>query len=333
MWSWQVVSNTGDQLLMLVSARRRLTWDAFRRSFDVLHAQALRAGTGVEDSVPYVRQKSLRFLSELAHCELPPFGGGTAVCVAPTVLARLPAAGLPVATLCGSRSAGTAAVLRSACSRFGSEARVLTVTQRTAGGYAPSPLRVEVTDEQLLEDVAAAAGLQFARVPPAWALLQFSASVADYEAGLGWTSDPDPVWPRRDFDATSFTFRLEPNEGRYRLSSFRDPRTSRYIHRFWRDGAAATVDRTWGRWLYLKAMNVQALRIDPQLQAVTVPATVPLPGLLARALALFSGLAPHQSSDPERPEITTDSYTNVSLEATAMLAEKLSQQLVTVEAE
>lgn len=325
------MSSTGDQLLLLVSARRRLTWDAFRKSFDLLHTRALNTGTGVKDPVPYVRHKSLRLLSELAHCELPPYGSSAAVCIAPTALARLPLAGLPAATLCGSRGSGTAAALRSACSALGNDARVITVSQRASGGYPPSAIRVEVTDERVLEAVAAASGIRYAAHPPAWALLHYSGSLADYEAQLLWTTDPDPVWPRKDFDAASLTFRSERHDGPPRLSAFRDPLTGRQIHRLWRAGVAATVDRTWGRWLYLQEFGMQALRFHAQLQTVAVPATAPLPGLLGRALALFSGLAAQEAPDPGRPEALADHYTDVPYEAAEMLAAKLGQRLVNME--
>lgn len=325
------MSSTGDQLLLLMSARRRLTWAAFRQSFDLLHARALSAGTGVGGSVPYVRQKSLRLLSELAHCDLPPYRSRVPICIAPTVLSRLPLAGLPAATLCGSRGSDTAATLRRACSQFGNEARVMTVGQRAAGGYTPTALRVEVTNERLLEEVAATAGIQLAAHPPAWALLDYSASLADYEAQLFWTPDPDPSWPKKDFDAASLTFRSDRADGPVRLSAFQDPLTRRQIHRLWRGDIAATVDRIWGRWLYLHAMGVQALSYDPQKQAVGVPATVSLPGLLGRALALFSGLAPDQVSHPGVQQMTFDNYAGVSHEAAEVLAAKLAQPLVNLE--
>jgi hypothetical protein len=315
-------------LLLVVSARRRLTWGAFRQAFDLLHARALSAGIGVDDTVPYVRQKSLRLLGELGHCELPPYGGGALICIAPTVLARLPLAGLPAATLCGSRGSDTVARLRQACTQFGSEARVVAVRQRAPGGYAPIAIRVEVTNARLLAAVAAAVGVRFAAHPPAWALLRFSASLAEYEARLVWTSDPDPAWPRRDFDATSLTFRPDRADGPVRLSSFQDPVTHRQIHRLWRRDVAATVDRTWGRWVYLHAKSVQALSYDPQQQAVAVPATVPLPGLLGRALALFSGLAPAQVSRAGAGKMTFDHYEGVSYEAAEVLAAKLAQPLL-----
>jgi hypothetical protein len=326
------MSNVGDQLLLLVSARRRLTWDTFRQSFDLLHARALSSRSGVDEPVAYVRQKSLRLLNELAHCELPPFGSSAAVCIAPTVLARLPLAGLPTAVLCGSRGSDAGTVLRTACSGFGQNARVLRIGQRAAGGYAPTALAIEATDEELLKRVASAAGVRYAPYPPGWALLTASASLAEYEASLAWTSDPDPIWPRKDFDLASRTFRAEQRSGPVRLSSFQDPVTRRQIHRLWRGSVAATVDRSWGRWLYLHLTNMQALLFDSQRQAVAVPATVPLPGLLGRALALFSGVAPTQESRPDRPDLLLDHYMGVPSEGAEVVATKLGQPFEAPEA-
>lgn len=322
------MSSVGDRLLAVVSARQRLTWEAFRQAFDVLHARALHAGVGIGEAVPYVRLKSLRLLSELAHSEIPPYGTSTAVSAAPSVLARLPVSGLPTATLCGSRGSGTVAALRAACSELGDGARVVTLSQPFSGGYAPTAVRVEATDEPLLERVATTAGIRFAAYPPAWAILRYSASLADYDAQLVWTSDPDPAWPRKDFDAATLTFGFEHIESAARLSSFQDPLTRRQIHRLWRNGLATTVDRSWGRWLYLRDIEAQVLRFDRRRQTATVPATVPLPGLLGRSLALFSGLSPHQGSQSRGAEPSADYYGAVPLEAAEVLAAKLQQPLL-----
>ena len=87
------MSRAGDELLAVISARQRLPWQAFREAFDVLHARALHTGSGVDDTAGYVRIRSVRLLSELSHAEVLPWGGSTAICAAPTVLAALPLTG------------------------------------------------------------------------------------------------------------------------------------------------------------------------------------------------------------------------------------------------
>ena len=319
------MSRAGDELLAVISARQRLTWRTFRDTFDVLHSHALRTHDGVAEPTGYVRQRSLRLLAELGHAELLPFGGAAAVCAAPTVLGVLPLAGLPVATLCGSRSTAGAAALREACSPFGDDARVITTRQPYCGGYAASAIQIEATDPAVLAAIAEAIGIRFAATPPAWALLHASAGVAEYELQLQWNTDPDPQWPRKDFNPGSLTFGFKERAAPERFSSFQDPVTHRQLHRIWRGPRVATADRDWGRWLHLRDIGAPVLRFDKDGQTLVVPATVPLPTLLGRSLALFSGLAPARKPDPQDPALLIDAYGGVVAEAAELLAEKLGQ--------
>lgn len=320
------MSRPGDKLLAVVSARQRMTWSAFRDAFDFLHLQAVNSGNGIEP-VAYVRHRSLRLLSELGHCEVAALGPTTYIYAASTVLARLPHAGLPLAVACGSRGLESVLRLRAVCAPLGHDARVIVASQPSSGGYAPLAIRIEVTDEVVLELVAKRAGLHLAATPPAWRLLRYSASIENYQAQLVWTSEQDPRWPRRDFAADSLTFSLVHAEGHSRLSSFKDPVTRRQIHRLWHNGRSAMTDRDWGRWLYLNHTGQSVLLFDGNAQRVAVPVTVSLPILLGRALTLFSGLVPHRRPHPVEPTLLIDVYSGVSREAAEFLAVKLKQKL------
>jgi hypothetical protein len=321
------VSRAGDELLAVISARQKLPWQAFREAFDVLHARALHTGSGIDDGVGYVRTRSVRLLSELAHAEVLPYGGSTAICAAPTVLAALPLAGLPLACLCGSRSLRAAADLREATSGLGDRVRVITSSQPFSGGYVPAAIHLEATNPELLAEVARRAEIEFVANPPAWQMLQHSGSVAEYAEQLQWNSDPDPAWPRKDFDPDTLMFRTNDSGGGDRLSSFQDPLTRRQIHRVWRSGRAATIDRDWGRWLHLKDLGRSVLRFDEAGQTLSVPATVPFPAFLGRALALCSGLAPARGSSPKSPSLQVDVYRGVGAAAAEILAAKLGVSL------
>jgi hypothetical protein len=323
------VSRPGDELLAVVAARRELPWRAFRDAFDVLHSRALAFRSGLDEPVGLLRPRSLRLLSELAHAELPPYEASTAVAAAPTVLARLPQPGLPRAVLCGSRGLDAAALLREACSPFGVDAGVVVVAHPYSGGYAPAAIGVEATDEQVLQRVAERAGIRFAARPPAWDILSASACVADYDSSLRWSTDLDPVWPRKDFNPATLVFGFERRDDAPRFSVFMDPITHRQIHRIWREGVSAVADRDWGRWLHLRDLSRDILLVDPGAQALAVPATVPLPRLLARALALFSGLAPRRQPHPDDASLLLDVYAAVPSQAAEVVAAKLGQQLLT----
>ena len=327
------MSRAGDELLAVISARQKLPWQSFREAFDVLHTRALHTGSGIDDGAGYIRIRSMRLLSELGHAEILGYGGSTAICAAPTVLAALPLPGLPVACLCGSRNLRAAADLREAASSFGSSVRVITRSQPFSGGYAPAAIHIEATEAGLLGEAAERADIPFVDVPPAWQILQYSGSSAEYEAQLQWNADADPVWPRKDFDPETLTFRPRDSRTGDRLSSFQDPVTRRQIHRLWRSGQPATVDRDWGRWLYLKDLRDPVMRFDGAAQTLSVPATVPLPALLGRALALCTGLAPARRPSPADGSLQVDVYGGVGLAAAELLASKLNVNVAGIEDE
>jgi hypothetical protein len=327
------VSRAGDELLAVISARQKLPWQAFREAFDALHTRALHTGSGIDDGAGYIRIRSMRLLSELGHAEILGYGGSTAICAAPTVLAALPLPGLPVACLCGSRNLRAAADLREAASNFGSSVRVITRSQPFSGGYAPAAIHIEATEAGLLGEAAKRADIPFVDVPPAWQILQYSGSSAEYEAQLQWNSDADPVWPRKDFDPETLTFRPRDSRTGGRLSSFQDPVTRRQIHRLWRSGQAATVGRDWGRWLYLKDLGHPVMHFDGAAQTLSVPTTVPLPALLGRALALCTGLAPARRPSPVGGSAQVDVYGGVGLAAAELLASTLNVNIAGIEHE
>jgi hypothetical protein len=239
-----------------------------------------------------------------------------------------------LACLCGSRSLLAAADLRAAASTFGGSVRVITLSQPFSGGYAPAAIHLEATETGLLSEAAKRAEIPFVDVPPAWQILHYSGSSAEYEAQLQWNSDADPVWSRRDFDPETLTFSPRNSRSGDRLSSFQDPITRRQIHRLWRSGQAATVDRDWGRWLYLKNIGHHpVMRFDGAAQTLSVPATVPLPALLGRALALCTGLAPARRPNLEGASLQVDVYGGVGLAAAELLATKLDMDVAGIEEE
>jgi hypothetical protein len=208
------------------------------------------------------------------------------------------------------------------------EARVIVLTQPYAGGYAPSALAVDAVDDEMLSSVCKNAGIDFVPHPPAWSFLEKSASIAEYECSLLWTTDTDPSWPRRDFSVQYLHYEFPQSDDRPRLSSFKDPISRREIIRYWRGDEVATVDRDWGRWLLLRQKAISVIHFDPAAQMVGIPSTVPLPRLLSRGLALFSGKAPFRKANPRNSLRAIDWYGCVPAEAATWLGEKLGQPLL-----
>jgi hypothetical protein len=326
------MSKPGDELLSVISVRKHLSYRLYRESFDVIHMRAIESHSGLNEPVAFIRSRSLRLLSQLGHAEVFAYGSPVAVCVAPTVLARIPQPGLPQAVLCGSRGLDAALVLRRECLSSGQEANTIVSGQVYGGGYAPSSIFVQAINEDSLKRIAEQLGIKFEAYPPAWRLINYSAGIDDYETELVWYHEPDPVWPRKDFSTKRLTFSFELEEMSNRLSMFEEPITHRRLFRLHRSIGSAATDMDWGRWVYLRDNN-NVLLFDESRQAVYVPATVPLPGLLARGISLFSGVSPSREPHPEKEGYYVDVYTGIPLEAAELLALKLGQNLMLIDGE
>ena len=322
------MSSPGDQLLSVVSARKKLSWIAFRDAFDVIHMGALAAGAGLDQPVDLLRLRTLRGFSELGHAESLPISSPTAVAVAPSALVKLPVLGLPMAILAGARPMDAPTTLRKACSAFGADASPLIEAQHATSAYSPAFIAVQAIDDHTLGAVAQVLGIPYVGSPPAWNLLHASASVGQYEASLEWNTDRDPDWPKKDFDPGSLTFRTSNDAGEAHLSVFTNPATRRILHRIRYGGRAAIVDRDWGRWLLLRGLGVDIVRYDATHQRIGVPSTVPLPYIIARSLALFSGRTPDFVGRPGDRAAGLDVYSNIPMEAAEYLAAQLGQKLI-----
>jgi hypothetical protein len=321
-----------DELLAVLSARHKLSWHAWRCAFDVLQYNATKDGSAIDEPITFLRYRTLRIFQELAHCDFDEQIASRVCYAAPSLLVAIPNAGLPRALLCGSRGTRAANVLRQARMSFRADAWPIALRQPYCGGYAPSPLILEATGIEVLSRIAERCAVQFIPWPAAWSLLSCAKGLDDYEATLSWRADTDPTWPRKDFSKSSLGYgqTLSTNE-RWRLSSYSDPRTTRTIYYLRRPTGLAAVDRHWGRWLYLSDVGTSVLRFDHKQQVLGVPISVPLPPILARSLALLSGLAPARKMRAEDKRHSLDIYCNVSHECAEVLAGKLRQNLIDAE--
>jgi len=317
-----------DELLAVLSARRRLSWHAWRRAFDVLHANASKDSAAIDEPISFLRYRTLRMFQELAHCDFSEEVASRVCYAAPSLLVLIPAAGMPRALLCGSRGTRAARILREARMHFRTDAWPIALKQPYCGGYVPSALLLEATEIDVLSRIAERCSVQFISQPPAWSLLSCAKGLDDYEATLSWKADHDPAWPRKDFSETSLMYsHVLGNNDQFRLSTYSDPRTTRTIYFLRRPEGLAAVDRHWGRWLFLADLGRNVLRYDGKHQHLAVPTSVPLPPIFARSLTLLSGLAPSRI-ERANAERNLDIYSSVPRKCAEILAGKLQQVLV-----
>ena len=280
----------GDALLYAVSARRSMAWNSFKAAID----STFPLGSQPAMEMRYVRSGAAYVGDSLGHWDVAPDGpNAIRICVAPSVLARLPWPGLPRAVLCGSRSPDTIPAIVAA-TRSGNAA-VQATTQSAFHPYAPRRVEVVASSDDGLAVLADHLGIRLAAEPPAWGLANASCNIAEYLASLDWQPDDGLNWPRRDFDPSRLAFG-PPREGRegeaLRLSTHEHPRGWMRIDRLYREGHVARADRNWGRYAVLASAGIGVMRYDHRSGTVAVPRQLPLPKLPARSLSMCSGQPP-----------------------------------------
>jgi hypothetical protein len=280
----------GDVLLFAVSAQREMAWPVFAAAVDAVFVPDERVGADMR----HARAAVAALGDELAHWDVTQTDQGTRLYIAPPVLALLPCPGLPRAVLCGSRSPDTFPAVAAAARRLG-DVEVRRAGQLALHPFAPTRVEVVAKTADGIAALAATTKIRFEPVPPAWVLAAASCCVDDYLETLEWSPAAELNWRRRDFDTERLRFVQAgsgPASAGLRLCAYEHPSGWAWQDRLWRGTQSAKVDRNWGRYAVLAESQARLPRYDRHTGMVTVPRQVPLPKLLARALALSSGKPP-----------------------------------------
>lgn len=292
----------GDALLFALSAWRQCSWRSFRRAFDDLYIRSLATSGTIEEPGSIVRRNAARALDALGHCEVIFGTGSNSLFAAPSVLAQLPAAGLPRAVLCGSRSPDSLRALRDAAGRVGPSLQVQAASQVSINRFAPARIEVQATSEAAMSRLAQDVGLAYEAVPPAWSLVSVSGSLDRFMESLAWSQRPALNWVSTDFDPDQVRFSGGSTSGvDLILRRYQDPVRGGWLFWLWLGGHCAEIDDpSWGRYAVLAALGRTVLRYDAASGELSVPAGVPLPRLLSRAMTLCSGYAAAMVAEPAR---------------------------------
>lgn len=323
-----------DYLLYVVSAWCEMGWPAFKKAFDNLFIRYIFRDTDPLDSLSHYRRHTVRFLDSLGHCDVEFNESGGRIYSAAPLLARLPTIGLPQAVLCGSRTPHTLNLILKASREIGSQLKVDVQSQRSPRAYIPRRIVVQAESIEQIALLAKDLQINFSENPPSWMLLNFCGSLEQYLGTLEWSIQSELNWPRREYDLNRLQFvpsREIVNE--FRLCSYEHPATSQLKHFLWQGERCALVDRDWARYATLNEANKSVIIYDPRNSLLIVPASVPLPRLVGRALTLCSGFAPQfidRARIPiESPEQTGfDAYREVAPDIAYLAASRLGQSLI-----
>jgi hypothetical protein len=156
-----------------------------------------------------------------------------------------------------------------------------------------------------------------------------SSTLEHIAALLEWKHIPELNWSSADFDPEHNCF-TRSKEGRaaFRLTRYLDPVKNVFRYCMWDSDKCAVIDPDWGRYLALQKSGFNVLHLDSTNHLLAIPKSLPLPRLLARALALSSGSAPRpllSGSDRELTDFVV--YELVPRSIAELVATKLGQDL------
>ena len=284
-----------------------------------------------------LRQQVIRSFETFGFCEFDYSRRRLHIC--PPTLILLPTAGTPHALFTGARVPETARSLREAVLQAGSHARLLKQAQSIGSIDMPARIIVEAVDKETLAAIAQEAGIDCdLDEPAAWKFVNLSLSITQINSHLVFEQRQEPNWARKIFREDQLKFsRVGPSADRtWWLAEYLNPVDKQRLHWLWRDTAAAEVARDWGRYVTLAEKGRSVLLYDDRSCAFAVPATTPLPALLARAAALSTGTHPDlrttkgtvASIPAEHPILL---FQDVPCPIVEMIASKLNQKLVQVD--
>lgn len=320
-----------EKLVYAMSTKGTLKMDQFYQLFRMVYFPSLAENEEISEID--IRRQIIRILDSLGYCEFDFDSRIVFMCEPALIL--LPVFGLPKTLLVGARTPSLVQNIKMAVKKRHNKARFIYSSQGGTDIPIPSSLIIEATCIETVQDIAQEAGITCdVEGPAAWDLANISTSLDDIKKSLVFTGRHEPNWKRRIFVESKLSFSAYhelTNEG-YVLAEYKNPVDQQLRHWIWDGSLAAETTRDWGRYIVLADKNVNILMYDEKLHSLAVPATVPLPCLLARAAALSSGTPPSHAvvgSDnlPVPMGLSVHLYSGVPPFIASLIAHKLCQKL------
>lgn len=232
-----------------------------------------------------------RILESLGFCEFDYKKRKVYMCEPAFVL--LPSTGAPKGVLVGARIPQLVEQIKKVVRRAKGHARFIKVYQTSYGLQIPPLICIEVDELSTLKNIAIECGIRAdVDAPVAWKMANFSASIENIENGLSFTKRSIGDIEPKTFDIEKLMFIRGEGQAQFRLNEITNSVNKQKIHWFWNGDEAAVVDRDWGRYLVLYKLGKTILSYDSHHLRLLVPASVPLPTILSRSIAMCTGLAP-----------------------------------------
>lgn len=272
-----------DQLLYVISVKQTMLWQRFKQIVNCLYFQ--------DDEQKGQQHLIIRFfLDSLGHCDFD-FTDNNKVYACPPVLVRLPNPTIPQAILSGLRFPDTLQRLSQVCYSMNRHIYLEVTPQPGKYKLLPQRVLIQTETEHELEEIATHFNFHYSAIPTAWSLVNFSDSLEEYLPAFEEQGELN--WDKKTFDPQNFEFKTNPSlDSNIHLTEYTHGTTQVRYYYFWRDQQSAKVDKTWGIYAVLQALQQNVLRYDPDNALMAIPTGASLPKLLERALTLCSGYIP-----------------------------------------
>jgi hypothetical protein len=319
------VSNESDQLLYVLTAKREISWSAYKTVID----EIFRTSPIFRLDVASLRGRILRLFDAFGFCDMTFNEGAGRVFVCPATLVRLPLQSCS-ALLVGARGPTTFKDLSDAA--IGKTELSVHIDKADESAFLPSRITIDSSDLEALARFSSSLKIPFESEPVCWKLSQFSADIESYESTLQWNDGPDLNWKNWHFDPEHVEFREKAEPALpLRLVRYLHPVKNISRYRLWKNSSYAEVDLDWGRYIVLRDSGFNVLYYDPHQHRFAVPRSASLPRLLQRALGLSSGLMPltYRLREGIGSRKTWDLFQLVPPQVAETVCKKVGQSLAT----
>lgn len=319
-----------ESLIYAMSTKGEMKLEQFNEIFKIVYLPVLKREEQAIDTD--VRRQVIRLLDSLGYCEFD--FNNRMVHMCPPCLALLPFYGLPKVVLVGARTPDIIIKIKNAVKKRRDRSVFNAVLSRSQNINIPVSINIEAADTITIQEIAQETGISCAvERPAAWDLVNFSASLAEVKQSLQWQNRADLNWSRKLFSTRRLVFSNQEEEKlEYKLTVYKNPNNQQLQHWLWNGTNAAEVEREWGRYLVLSNAGLSVLLYDEAHCKLAVPVTVSLPCLLARALAMCTGLSPVLATTVKQlgnipAQHPVQIYSGVPSVIANLIAEKVGQRI------
>jgi hypothetical protein len=322
-----------ERLLYFISTRGKVSFVNFDAALKTVYSQIYKIS--LEDiNFTRLRYQTLRFLDALGHCDVD--FGKRFIYACPPSLVFVPCFGLPKALLTGARNQELVMHIKKYVAENKNAIRFHRIAQRHEHSLLPMAIYLEAISTDLLKGAASKVGITLKTdEPAAWDLINFSSNISEVGNNMSFDLRTEPDWPKRIFSLSNLAFSkyITINDS-IRIVEYTNPRDQQRLHWLWQGDKAADVDRDWGRFLVLHKQNINVLLYDSKRFLLAIPANIPLPRLISRALILCTGRAPSEDVLQGKPVMTIPEnchfhiYDAVVPSIAEVISNKLGQELI-----